>query len=105
MALTYTDQGTLVANVAWQKRVDAAVADVAQNTITKLAPNVPNYYRLQQLAQSSLRDPISTTVFSRLVAAGFGAAVTGLATPVEATGTDNQLRTQVNDAFNAFAVI
>jgi hypothetical protein len=74
MALTYTDQGTLVANVAWQKRVAAAVADVSQNTITKLAPNTPNYYRLQVVAQNTMRDPTATEVFARLVAAGFGAA-------------------------------
>jgi hypothetical protein len=105
MALTYADQGTLVANVAWQKRIAAAVADVTQNTITKLAPNTPNYYRLQTMAQATIRDEAATLVFARLVAAGFGGGVTALATPVEATGTDAALGNQVLAAFNAFAVV
>jgi hypothetical protein len=105
MALTYTDQGTLVALVAWQKRVAAAASDVAQNTITQLAPNTANYYRLNQLAQEVVKSDALTPAFCRLVAAGFGAGVTALATPAENTGSDTQLRTQVTAAFNALAVI
>lgn len=105
MALTYTDQGTLVVNVAWQKRVAAAAADVAQATITKLAPTAPNYYRLNQLAQQVVSSDALTPAFCRLVAAGFGAGVTALASPPENTGSDSQLKTQVTDAFTALAVI
>lgn len=105
MALNYTDQGTLVTNTAWQKRVAAAAADVAQATITKLSPTAPNYYRLNQLAQQVVQSDALTPAFCRLVAAGFGVQVTALATPPENTGTDQQLRSQVTDAFNALAVI
>lgn len=105
MALNYVDQATLVATVAWQKRVAAAAADVSQATITKLAPTAPNYYRLNQLAQEVVKSDALTPAFCRLVAAGFGGAVTTLATPPENTGTDAQLKTQVTDAFSALAVI
>ena len=105
MALTYTDQGTLVTNDAWKKRIAAAAADVAQNTITQLPANSANYYRLNQLAQEVVKSDALTPAFCRLVAAGFGAGVSALATPAENTGTDTQLRTQVTAAFNALAVI
>lgn len=102
MALTLVDQATLVANVAWQKRVAAAVAETAQGTISKLAATVPNAYALKQLAAQAITDQSLTEGFCRFVAAGFGAPVTTLASPVEATGTDTQIKSQVRDAFDAF---
>jgi len=102
MALTLADQATLVANVAWQKRVAAAVAETAQSTISKLGSTVPNAYALKQLAAQAITDQTLTEGFCRFVAAGFAAGVSSLATPVEATGTDAQLKTQVRDAFDAF---
>jgi hypothetical protein len=46
-----------------------------------------------------------TLAFCRLVAAGFAAGVTTVATPVVDTGTDVQLKTQVTTAFNSLVVV
>ena len=101
MALTYVDQATLVANVAWQRRVEAAAADVAQSQIQTLAETAPNEFRLKQLAVRTVTSSELTPAFCRLIASGFAAGVTALATPAENTGTDAQLKTQARAAFDA----
>jgi len=101
LPLIYKDQATLVADVAWQKRIAAAVADVAQGTIQKLANAAPNEFHLKALAVRAVSSDELTMAFCRLVAAGFGATVSTIAAVPADTGTDQQLKTQVTDAFNA----
>jgi hypothetical protein len=103
MALTYAEQATLTTNTAWQGRVQAAVADVAQAQIATLTDTAPNALFLRNLAVQAVSDDSLTTAFCRLVAGGLPPAV-NLATPVEATATDAQLRTQVRTAFDALAL-
>jgi hypothetical protein len=105
MALTYKDQSTLVADVAWQKRIAATAADVAQSVIVALPEASANSYRLKALARDVVQSDTWTLAFCRLVAAGFGAGVTALATPAVDTGTDVQLKAQVTTAFNSLVVV
>jgi hypothetical protein len=105
MALNYKDQSTLVSDVAWQKRIAAAAADVAQSVIVALPETAPNSYRLKALAREVVQSDAMTLAFCRLVAAGFGAGVTALSTPLVDTGSEAQLKTQVTTAFNSLVVV
>ncbi len=105
MALTYKDQATLVADVAWQKRIAAAAADVSQSVIVALPETTANSYRLKVLAREVVQSDSWTLAFCRLVAAGFGAGVTALAAAAVDTGTDVQLKAQVTTAFNSLVVV
>jgi hypothetical protein len=105
MPLNYKDQSTLVSDVAWQKRIAAAAADVAQSVIVALPETAPNSYRLKALAREVVQTDSMTLAFCRLVAAGFGAGVTALSTPLVDTGSEAQLKTQVTTAFNSLVVV
>jgi hypothetical protein len=105
MPLNYKDQSTLVSDVAWQKRIAATAADVAQSVIVALPETAPNSYRLKALAREVVQTDAWTMAFCRLVAAGFAAGVTTVATPAVDTGTDVQLKSQVTTAFNSLVVV
>ena len=95
MPLTYLQQTQLATTILWQGRVTAAMCDVSLNVLRVLADTAPDAYNLKNLAVDVVRDPAAyTPAVSRLVAAAAGPALANLATPVEATGTDAQLRTQ-----------
>lgn len=104
MALTYTDQATLVANAAFRSRVHACVADIARTQIRTLTPDQPNYTNLIRISVEAVRSDAYDDAFCSLVAAGMPSAVTVLATPVDATSTDTQLRAAVRAAFDALVV-
>lgn len=101
MALNYKDQVTVSTDAAWIARVYAAACDVAQSVIVPADPGTASYAAKRDLAASVCADPSYGATFARLVAAGFGAAVTAPASPIVDTGTDGQIKTQVNAAFNA----
>jgi len=95
MPLTYVQQTQLAKSTAWQDRITAALTDVSLNVLRTLADTVPDAYNLKNLAVDVVRDPDSyTPAVARLVSAAAGPALANLATPIEATGTDAQLRTQ-----------
>lgn len=100
MALTYAQQTQLADDVDWQKRVQAAAIDVALTTIRALPENAPNETPLKNLAVGLALTPERyTPAIARLVAASSAAATMG--SPPSATGTDAQIRTQVNAALPA----
>lgn len=101
MALTYTDQATLVANDAWRARVACCVADIARTQIRTLVPTDNNYTNLIRISVDAVRSDTYEQAFALLVAAGMPSGVTVLATPVDQTGSDTQLRAAVRSAFDA----
>ena len=104
MALTYTDQATLVANAAFRSRVHACVADIARTQIRTLVPTDVNYTNLIRISVEAVKTDAYDDAFCSLVAAAMPSGVTVLATPAEQTGTDIQLRAAVRSAFDALVV-
>lgn len=101
MALTFKDQATLVADQSWVDRVYAAACDVAQTDIKTADPGTASYFAKSALAtQVAIDKATYAAAFARLVAAGFGGAVTAVAVPSVDTGTDGQIRTQVIASFD-----
>lgn len=103
MALTLAEISSVASDTAWQARVAAAIYDVSATQIRALSPTAPNYTQLIELGVRALTDLDLQAKIWRLVAAGLPGAVV-VATPVSATGTDAQIRTQVRSAFDALVV-
>lgn len=103
MPLVLKDQATLCADNAWVDRVYASACDVSQSVIvtghTTSSITDQNY---RSLAANIVKDKATyAPAFARLVASGFGGAVSAVATPAGDTGTDAQIKTQVTAAFEA----
>lgn len=101
MALNYKDQVTVSTDAAWIARVYACACDVAQSVIVPADEGSASYAAKRELAAQVCRDSSQGATFARLVAAGFGSAVTAPATPIVDTGTDAQIKVQVTAAFKA----